>query len=106
MYIIRHNDLPGTYRVRTRNQQAGVDLHDPEWGPNHTDIPRLQEGMVGAVVKHFLNKLTGQSSRSLSCNSVLLFSCINVRYYGVLNKICFVISVLVSIRELSDDDTS
>lgn len=45
-----HNDMPGQYRRRVRNQVDKLDLATDLSqldNPTHTDIPRLREGLVG-----------------------------------------------------------
>jgi membrane dipeptidase len=45
-----HNDMPGRYRSRVRNQLEKLDLSADLTlldQPTHTDIPRLRKGMVG-----------------------------------------------------------
>ncbi|KAK2142314.1 hypothetical protein LSH36_971g00054 [Paralvinella palmiformis] len=47
-----HNDLPLVYRARIENQINLVNLSIdvvPQWGPSHTDIPRLRQGKSGAA---------------------------------------------------------
>ena len=53
LFFCRHNDLAFVYRSRVQNHINDIDLQknvSAQWGPSHTDIPRMQKGLMGGQV--------------------------------------------------------